>query len=108
MSSGNVIELLENINTGNIGFFEKLTTVADVMTRTVKTLTLDDRLEDAVTFFQEMKVHHAPVIDPEDKDVCGILSDRDVLRATPRYLGKAGEEDGDQVLREDHRHHGPG
>ncbi len=79
-----------------VHFFEKSVTVADIMTKEVHTLTIDDKLQDAVTLFQEFKIHHAPVIDPEQKDVLGIVSDRDVLRATPRHLGTAMEGEKDQ------------
>lgn len=66
---------------------------ADIMTRDIKFLTLDNTVRDFLEFIKENKVRHAPVIDitntPEPKTFfVGILSERDALRFTLPYTEK--------------------
>ena len=67
------------------------------MTKEVRTLTLDNTLDDALAFFKKHRVHHAPVVSPEhDHEVTGIVSDRDALRYRPHLLGKAAAGEAEQ------------
>jgi len=45
--------------------------------------------------FRRASIDHAPVVNPEDGSVVGIVSDRDLARVHPRLLGKAAEQDED-------------
>jgi acetoin utilization protein AcuB len=94
--SDNALDLLRQLERNEFGFFQRVRLVADLMTREVSTLTLDDNLESALHLFKHSKVMHAPVIDPEKKDVVGIISDRDLMRHRPRYVGTLGEQDDDR------------
>lgn len=95
MSIG-AIDLFTQLVHNDFGFFQKVQSAADVMTRDPKTLGLDDTLQNAVDLFRRNGIHHAPVISPEDGDVVGIVSDRDVLRQYPYFLGTLQEGDDDQ------------
>ena len=92
----NALELLRQLERNEFGFFQKVRHVSDLMTREVPTLTLDDNLETAIQLFKDTKASHAPVIDPEKKDVVGLVSDRDLLRHRPRYVGTLGEQEDDR------------
>lgn len=98
MSATNVMAVIKAIDEQRVGFFEHLGNVADIMSTNVRTLSLDDNIQAARRLFREANIHHAPVICVDDTEhvVVGIVSDRDVLRATPRHLGSLSEEDGDQ------------
>jgi len=58
--------------------------VEDVMSRSVVTLTPQQTLRDAIDLLQSHHIRHLPVVD--DSKVVGIVTDRDVKRATPSVL----------------------
>lgn len=60
-------------------------TVAEVMTTQVHTLPPEASLEDAILFERKHKVRHIPVVD--GVELVGILTDRDIKRATPSLIG---------------------
>jgi CBS domain-containing protein len=51
--------------------------VADVMTRTVVTVSPDDDVLDAAALMAERRIRHLPVV--QDGNVCGVVGIRDVL-----------------------------
>ncbi len=59
-------------------------TLGMIMSRDVKTLNMGQSLLDAITFLREHSVRHVPVMD--GNALVGILTDRDVKRATPSAL----------------------
>jgi acetoin utilization protein AcuB len=61
-----------------------------IMTSRVVTVELDDTLEVVKQIFDAMKFHHLLVLDT-DKKLCGVISDRDLLRALSPYIGTASE-----------------
>ncbi|MCA9086611.1 MAG: CBS domain-containing protein [Planctomycetaceae bacterium] len=93
-----VVQLFHQIARNDFGFFQQVRAVSDVMTRSSElvTLTLDTTFEMAWEKFRRSGTQHAPVINPEDQKVVGIVSDRDLLRHRPRFLGTAAETDADQ------------
>jgi acetoin utilization protein AcuB len=62
----------------------------DIMTVRLVTVEMDDRLEVVKEIFDTMKFHHLLVVD-EHKKLCGIVSDRDLLKALSPYVGSAAE-----------------
>lgn len=58
--------------------------IADIMTRTVATVTLDDSLADVKEIFDNAKFHHLLVT--EDGKLIGVVSDRDLLKAVSPNL----------------------
>jgi CBS domain-containing protein len=56
------------------------TLVSEIMTREVVTLLEEDNLQNVAGGLEHFRFHHIPVID--DRKVVGILSQRDILRAT--------------------------
>jgi acetoin utilization protein AcuB len=64
--------------------------VRSIMTTRVVTVELDDRLEVVKQIFDSMKFHHLLVIDDARK-LCGVVSDRDLLRALSPYVGTSAE-----------------
>jgi CBS domain-containing membrane protein len=58
-------------------------TVSDVMTRKVTSLSPQNSVLEAVNLFTECGFRHLPVVDAAGK-LAGVLSDRDVLRAMVR------------------------
>ncbi|HKY31987.1 MAG TPA: CBS domain-containing protein [Candidatus Polarisedimenticolia bacterium] len=71
-------------------------TVEQRMTRQVITLTEDQTLRDAIAVMQRHRIRHVPVV--AGRAVVGMLTDRDVKRATPSLLSGVGQEEYDRVL----------
>lgn len=90
-----VVDLFQQIAENDFGFFQQVHSVGDIMVADPPALSLDDSFSDAQRLFDSHKTCHAPVINPDDETVVGILSDRDLLRWHPRLLGKAAEGDDD-------------
>jgi acetoin utilization protein AcuB len=65
-------------------------TLGDIMTSRIVSIEMDDRLEAVKEVFDTQHFHHLLVLD-EHKKLCGIVSDRDLLRAVSPYVGSAAE-----------------
>jgi CBS domain-containing protein len=70
--------------------------VEDVMTREVVTLGPDDTLRDAVNVVQRNRIRHIPIV--EGRRLIGIVTDRDIKRATPSLHGGASQDDFNRTL----------
>ena len=75
-------------------------TVEDLMTRRVVTVTEAASLREALALLQRHRIRHIPVV--EGEMIVGILTDRDVKRATPSLLSGVSQEDYDRVLAQTH------
>jgi acetoin utilization protein AcuB len=64
--------------------------LAGVMTTRLVTVEIDDPLEVVKEIFDSVKFHHLLVVDSATK-LCGVISDRDLLRALSPYIGTASE-----------------
>ena len=60
--------------------------VADIMTRSVVSVAMDDTLERIHAIFEESKFHHVIVTD--DGRVAGVVSDRDLLKNISPFIGR--------------------
>jgi acetoin utilization protein AcuB len=60
-----------------------------IMTTRVVTVELDDPLETVKKIFDSVKFHHLLVV--EGGKLCGVISDRDLLRALSPYVGTRSE-----------------
>ncbi len=56
--------------------------VEEIMKTKVETLKADDSIESAIKLMREKKIKHIPIIN-EEREVIGIVSDRDVKDGTP-------------------------
>src|SRR5207237_2984933 len=72
--------------------------IQDVMSRSVITLAPTQTLRDAVELLRSKHIRHLPVI--EDGRLIGIVTDRDVKRATPSLLSGVDRDEYDRVLDE--------
>ena len=75
-------------------------TVEERMTRRVVTVTENASLREALALLQRHRIRHIPVV--EGEMIVGILTDRDVKRATPSLLSGVSQEDYDRVLAQTH------
>lgn len=66
-----------------------MTSVDAIMTRRVVTVEMDDTLLIIRGIFNNLKFHHLLVV--ENRELVGILSDRDLLRALSPFLGTHSE-----------------
>lgn len=66
------------------------------MSREVVTLSLADRLRDAIDLFYSRRIRHIPVVDGEV--LVGIVTDRDVKRATPSLFTGIDRQEYDRIL----------
>ena len=64
--------------------------LSGVMTARLVTVEIDDPLEVVKQIFDSVKFHHLLVVNA-DKKLCGVISDRDLLRALSPYIGTASE-----------------
>ena len=64
--------------------------LAGVMTARLVTVEIDDSLEVVKEIFDSVKFHHLLVVD-SGKKLCGVISDRDLLRALSPYIGTLSE-----------------
>jgi acetoin utilization protein AcuB len=64
--------------------------LAGVMTARLVTVEIDDSLEVVKQIFDSVKFHHLLVVD-SGKKLCGVISDRDLLRALSPYIGTLSE-----------------
>ena len=72
-------------------------TVAEVMTTQVHTHPPEASLEDAILFERKHKVRHIPVVD--GAELVGILTDRDIKRATPSLIGGIDRDNSEIMIR---------
>jgi len=70
--------------------------VSDRMTRDVVTLDEEQSLREALTLQRRHKIRHIPVV--TDGHVIGILTDRDLKRASPSLLSGISQEKYDELL----------
>ena len=70
--------------------------VKEVMSRSVVTLTPEQTLREAINLLQSKRIRHLPVIG--DSKVVGIVTDRDVKRATPSLLSGIDRDEYERVL----------
>ena len=70
--------------------------VEEVMTGSVVTLGPDETLRDAINLLRSKRIRHLPVV--EERKLVGIVTDRDVKRATPSVLSGVAEEEYDNAL----------
>lgn len=75
------------------------TTIDDIMTREVLSLEASQPLIDALEFLRREKVRHIPILG-EDGGLVGLVTDRDVKRATPSVLGEGARAEWERVVRE--------
>lgn len=73
-------------------------TLGEVMTRNVKTMQADQVLLEAMQFLRQHSVRHVPVL--QDGKLVGILTDRDIKRATPSALAPGQRELWEKVVKE--------
>ena len=90
-----VVDLFNQIAKNDFGFFQQVHSVSDVMNSEPCCLTLDHTFEQAWEQFERCGTCHAAVVNPEDQSIVGVISDRDLLRHRPRYMGTAAEGDND-------------
>jgi acetoin utilization protein AcuB len=70
--------------------------VGEVMSRSVVTLTPEETLLDALSRLRSHRIRHLPVVD--NSKVVGIVTDRDIKRATPSVLSGVDQDEYDRVL----------
>lgn len=64
--------------------------LGELMSRRVVTVELDDSLATVKQIFDSVRFHHLLVIG-SDKKLCGVISDRDLLRAISPFAGTVSE-----------------
>jgi len=72
--------------------------VSEIMTREVITLRPESNLREAIAVIQKFRIRHIPVV--ESGKLAGIVTDRDIKRATPSLHGGVTQEDYERVLNE--------
>ncbi len=70
--------------------------VEDVMTDPVLTLTPEQTLSDAISLLRSKRIRHLPVVD--ETKLVGIVTDRDVKKATPSVLSGVQQEEYENAL----------
>ena len=73
-------------------------TVDQFMTREVETLTEEGTLREAIVLFQKHRIRHLPIV--RGRSIVGIVTDRDLKRASPSLLSGVSQPEFDRVLNE--------
>jgi acetoin utilization protein AcuB len=71
--------------------------VRDLMSTSYETLTPESTMEEAVFLGTRLKIRQIPVV--ESGRLVGIVTDRDIKRASPSVLSGAGQEEYERVLK---------
>jgi acetoin utilization protein AcuB len=66
------------------------------MTKEVVTVDMDTSLKAICGIFNDKKFHHLLVV--EDNELCGVISDRDILKASSPFLNTLAEQNRDIVI----------
>jgi CBS domain-containing protein len=97
-----LIDLLADLCTEKDVFFRYVRIATDIMTMRLKALTLDNTVQDALTFMEENGCRHAPVMDGppaaegrQKPDFVGVLSQRDLFRQISPRCGTPAETEED-------------
>ncbi|MBT1451844.1 CBS domain-containing protein [Glaciecola sp. XM2] len=69
--------------------------IKKLMTQPIVTVEFDDTLKVLKEIFENVKFHHLLVV--EDKKLYGVISDRDLLKATSPFVGTANEKVRDKL-----------
>lgn len=69
-------------------------TVQDIMTTPVFTITMDDSLETIQHAFENNKFHHV-IVNGDEGECVGVISDRDLLKNLSPFIGKFSERSAD-------------
>jgi acetoin utilization protein AcuB len=64
--------------------------LGEIMTTRVVTVEFDDSLATVKEIFDSLRFHHLLVVG-SDRKLCGVISDRDLLRAISPYVGTPSE-----------------
>lgn len=75
-----------------------MSTVSDVMTTSVKSLQSTQVLLEAMQFLRQHEVRHIPIM--EGTKLVGVLTDRDVKRATPSALDPGQREVWERIVKD--------
>ncbi|MBI2213369.1 MAG: CBS domain-containing protein [Acidobacteria bacterium] len=70
--------------------------MSEIMTREVVALRPESNLREAIAVIQKFRIRHIPVV--ENGKLEGIVTDRDIKRATPSLHGGVSQEDYERVL----------
>ena len=70
-------------------------TVGNIMSRGVVTITMDDNLAKVQELFHELRFHHLFVV--EHRQLVGVISDRDLIKAISSNIGTLSETDRDRA-----------
>ncbi len=70
--------------------------IDEIMTTKIVTVEMDDTLQTISDIFQHVEFHHLPVVD--NNKLHGIISDRDLLKATSPFLHTLAEQSRDYAV----------
>jgi len=102
-----LIDMLERVRSGREVFFEYVTTVGDVMNRTMRPLTLDDRVEKVWERLHDSGVGAMPVVEVErDRDrkkparyiQIGTVHTEDLALALSHFAGSLSQRESDEKV----------
>ena len=70
--------------------------IESLMTKKVSTIGMDDTVKTISEFFSKVNFHHLLVI--EEDMLCGVISDRDLLKTTSPFLNTPNEQTRDLAI----------
>ena len=70
--------------------------IESLMTKKVATIGMDDTVKTVSEIFSKVNFHHLLVI--EDDSLCGVISDRDLLKTTSPFLNTPNEQTRDLAI----------
>ena len=94
------VDLMEDICTAKNVSFHIANVAKDIMSKDVKTVTLDHKVKDCIDFMKLYRVRHALVVDTPNEEggrshFVGVISERDLFRQIWPYAGQLYGENAD-------------
>ena len=92
-----LLDLIDDMSAGNDVVLQPIRFARDIMTKEVRTLTLDHSVNACITLMKALKIRHLPLVDVpygenEKPYFVGVVSQRDVLRVISPSVKAPGEQ----------------
>ncbi|MEM9603506.1 MAG: CBS domain-containing protein [Pseudomonadota bacterium] len=95
MAQQRVVDLFQQLARNEFGFFSRLESVTDLMDPQVPTASCDTSFGHLVGRKDVRSIGSVGVIDPDDRQLIGVLSRSTIQRCFPRFLNTLAEKDDD-------------
>ncbi|MEM6986411.1 MAG: CBS domain-containing protein [Pseudomonadota bacterium] len=98
MAGQRVVDLFQQLARNEFGFFSRLESVVDLLDTHVPTVSCDDTFGRLIGRKDARSIGTLGVIDPDDRQLIGVLNQTTIQRCFPRFLNTLAERDEDSRI----------